>query len=68
MSKINTKLGLKPASKRRMMNLPADRSERLDLLAARCPECEHAWHIQHVIHGVLLRLCGWCSRVTEVQA
>jgi hypothetical protein len=67
-SRINEKLGLRTAGKRRMMNLPSDRRERLDLLRARCPDCGHAWHVQHEIHGVLLRMCAWCSRFTEVNA
>lgn len=39
MSHINQKLGLKPAGKRSMMKLPADRVLRAQVTAAVCPKC-----------------------------
>lgn len=39
MSKINDKLGLKPAGKRAMMNLPSNRSEAAVITATQCPKC-----------------------------
>jgi hypothetical protein len=40
MSRINEKLGLKPAGKRAFMKLPDDRELRNRLTAAKCPACE----------------------------
>jgi len=60
MSKINEKLGLKPAGKRSMMKLPEDRALRSALTAAKCPKCER--------RGALLSktssgdfFCSWCA-------
>lgn len=39
MSRINEKLGMKPAGKRNMMKLPEDRALRNRITSARCPEC-----------------------------
>lgn len=67
-SKINDKLGLRPAGKRRMMNIPKDRAVRDQLTSAKCLECGHSWHVQNVINGRLLRMCAWCSRTTDLSA
>ena len=40
MSRINEKLGLKPAGKRSMMKLPDDRALRVALTSAKCPKCD----------------------------
>ena len=40
MSRINEKLGLKPAGKRAMMNLPENRAKAAVITSAQCPACE----------------------------
>jgi hypothetical protein len=62
MSKINEKLGLKPAGVRPMMrNLPKRLEDRVALTAATCPACGARGVIENVIHGKRRRLCAWCS-------
>ena len=61
MSKINEKLGLRPAGKRAFMKLPKLRADAVALTALTCPNCPHRWIIQNVIHGRLQRMCGRCS-------
>jgi DNA-directed RNA polymerase subunit M/transcription elongation factor TFIIS len=40
MSRINDKLGLRPAATRSMMKLPSDRELRARLTSAKCPQCD----------------------------
>lgn len=63
MSRINQKLGLKPAGKRRQMKdvrkvSPVDAKL---LTSIQCPRCGHAWIVETVIHGKPTRMCAWCS-------
>lgn len=39
MTRINEKMGLRPAGQRRMMKLPQDRELRTRLTSAVCPSC-----------------------------
>ena len=59
MSRINEKLGLKPAGQRAMMKLPKDRDLRNRLTAAKCPQCgERGARIsRNELNGVW---CSWC--------
>lgn len=61
MSRINDKLGFKPAGKRAMIKLPDDPTERANLTAAQCPKCGNRGVRQAVIHKELRRFCSWCS-------
>jgi DNA-directed RNA polymerase subunit RPC12/RpoP len=57
---INSKLGIKRAGKRRMMNLPTDRDERSRLTAAQCPECnERGARNSQMRKGHYV--CSWCG-------
>lgn len=59
MSKINDKLGLKPAGKRSMMKLPDDRALRAKVTSARCPVCFSVGaYLSKVTPGSLV--CSWC--------
>lgn len=60
MSKINDKMGLRPAGKRSMMKLPDDRATRTRLTAAQCPECrQRGANLSRVQPGAFV--CSWCS-------
>lgn len=61
MSRINEKMGLKPAGKRAMMNLPDDPAERASLTAAQCPKCRQRGVRQNKNHGIQQRFCSWCG-------
>lgn len=65
MTSINQKMGFKPAGKRSMMKLPADKNERIALTAAQCPDCGQRGVIENKIHGRMMRACGWCGNVWE---
>lgn len=65
MSHINEKLGLRPASKRAMMKLPADRALRNRVTGARCPRCGRTGaRLSKVRLGAVV--CGWCSHTWEL--
>lgn len=60
MSRINEKLGLKPAGKRSMMKLPEDRALRSVVTAAVCPSCGHRGAMLSKVTADAL-FCSWCS-------
>jgi ribosomal protein L37AE/L43A len=60
MSRINEKLGIKPAGQRAMMQLPDDRALRRRLTAAICPQCgERGARLSRVVAGDFW--CSWCG-------
>jgi hypothetical protein len=60
-NKINARLGLKPAGKRRMMQLPKDRAAAAQVTAAVCPGCARRGATEsNVTPGALW--CTWCAR------
>jgi hypothetical protein len=67
MSKINDKLGLKPAGARAMMKLPTDRELRSRLTSAQCPACgQRGANLSRRVMGAFV--CTWCQHVwTPVQ-
>lgn len=67
MSKINDKLGLRPAGKRSMMKLPDDRALRAKVTSATCPACGRTGaRLSQVKPGWLV--CSWCSERWELPA
>jgi hypothetical protein len=58
MSRINEKLGLRPAGQRAMMRLPEDRAVRCALTATRCPTCGQTGARQSV-KDPRLAWCPW---------
>jgi ribosomal protein L37AE/L43A len=57
---INSKMGLKPAGKRSMMNLPADRALRNRVTSAVCPACQRTGaRLSKLKAGWLV--CSWCN-------
>ena len=56
MSKINDKLGLKPAGARARLN---------SLSGVKCPHCPHRHVISNAIHGRLTWACGACGHTWE---
>jgi len=65
MTSINEKLGLKRAGKRAMMKLPKTLSERAALTRAQCPACAQRGVMEFTAHGIVKRLCTWCSHTWE---
>lgn len=65
MSRINEKMGFKPAGKRAFMKLPDDKAARNDLTSAKCPKCDRRGVREAVIHGRRLRTCAFCSHSWE---
>ncbi len=61
MSRINEKLGLKPAGKLAMMHLPSNRHAAADLTSAKCPECGLTGAIEYLRFGERRRACTWCG-------
>ena len=60
MVSINQKLGLKPAGRRAMMKLPANKTEAAKLTAAVCPACRQRGAQLSALHvGELF--CTWCG-------
>jgi hypothetical protein len=60
-SRINQKLGIKPAGKRSMMKLPADRELRSKLTSAVCPTCgQRGAFLSRVTPGHFI--CSWCHQ------
>ena len=60
-SRINSRLGLKPAGKRAMMKLPPTRAEAAALTALKCPMCPFRWILDNVIHGRRMLMCARCN-------
>lgn len=61
MSRINEKLGLKPAGVRRQMKDAGKTPEAAVKTSRFCPACGHRWVLENVIHGQRRLLCAWCS-------
>jgi hypothetical protein len=70
MSSINQKLGLKPAGKRAMMKLPADRALRNRITSARCPACDRTGARLTVARNLPPNtlVCTWCTHTWELSA
>lgn len=68
MSRINEKLGLKPATAPHplMRNLPKRLTERAALTRLTCPACHRHDVIENVIHGRPRRMCTWCLEGWDV--
>jgi hypothetical protein len=64
MSRINEKMGLKPAGARAMMKLPKDRATAVKLTAAKCPECLRTGaRLSKLRAGWFV--CSWCAHAWE---
>jgi ribosomal protein L37AE/L43A len=61
MSKINDKLGLRPAGQRNMMKLPKTGAHRAALTSAKCPACGQRGVVEHKLHGARTWMCTWCA-------
>jgi hypothetical protein len=60
MSRINEKLGIRPAGQRAMMRLPDDRAVRSRLTSAVCPACrQRGARLSAVVAGDFW--CSWCG-------
>lgn len=57
MSRINDKLGIRPAGKRSIMKLPKDRAVSVRLTAAVCPSCDR----RGANESRLMPGAYWCS-------
>ena len=69
MSRINDKMGLKPAGKRSMMKLPVDKALRNRLTAAQCPACEaRGAYLSKVAGREGWFVCSWCSHAWDPDA
>lgn len=68
MSKINDKLGIRPAGQRPMMkHLPKNRADRAKVTAAVCPDCGRTGaHVSHLKPGYVV--CSWCGATWELPA
>lgn len=63
MSRINEKLGLKPAGTRNMMKLPDDRALRNAVTSAVCPHCSRRGaRLSKVTATERLLWCSWCHQ------
>lgn len=61
MTSINEQMGYKRPGKRRMMKGTGKDTAAAALTSSFCPNCPHRWIIKNKIHGVLRRMCAWCS-------
>jgi hypothetical protein len=62
MSRINEKLGLRPAGRRAMMKgLPTTPAERSRLTSARCPSCGRTGALPSTLKGAGWGYCGHCN-------
>lgn len=66
MSRINEKLGFKPAGKRAMMHLPKNRADAAALTSARC-RCGASGIREYPIKGIPTRLCPHCGHTWTVD-
>lgn len=67
MSRINEKMGLKPAGKRAFMKLPKNRATAARITSAACPACGQRGARQSV-KGADWLFCSWCSHSWELPA
>jgi hypothetical protein len=66
MSRINEKLGLKPAGKRNMMKLPDDPRLRTAVTSAVCPKCsQRGANLSKTTLGHLF--CTWCAHTWKLE-
>lgn len=63
MSRINEKMGLKPAGQRAMMKLPPTRAEAAALTAVQCPKCAKRGVRAVTLHGIPKYFCAYCSHL-----
>lgn len=69
MSRINEKMGLKPAGRRTMMKLPPDRALRTRLTSAQCPSCQQRGAILSRVAGTVgWFTCSWCNHHWDPEA
>lgn len=67
MTRINDKMGLKPAGKRAMMQLPKNRAEAVKITSAQCPHCgARGARLSKTKPGALY--CTWCNQTFEAPA
>ena len=67
MSRINEKMGFKPAGKRSMMKLPPTLKERIKITSACCPEC-HRYQARPVPRKPGWVFCFFCNHTWELPA
>lgn len=67
MSRINEKLGIKPAGQRSMMKLPPDRAARAALTAAKCPSCGRTGARESKTQPGAY-YCTWCNTIWQPEA
>ena len=67
MSRINEKLGLRPAGQRRMMQLPKNLTARNKITSAKCPECHRTGANASKTHPGAL-YCTWCNTIFQVES
>lgn len=63
MTTINSKMGLKPRSRKRAATHAAG-----IVSDAQCPTCGGRHVIEHEIHGEPTRLCGFCGHLWKENA
>jgi len=68
MSRINDKLGLKPAGKRNMMKLPKDRASAIRITSATCPACGRTGGAKASATKPGALYCTWCNTVFEMPS
>jgi hypothetical protein len=68
MSRINEKLGLRPAGQRAMMKgLPKKRADAVKITSAKCPICHHTGARPSKTQPGKL-YCTWCNHVWALEA
>ncbi len=69
MTSINQKLGLRPAGKRAMMNLPKARAEAAAVTSAKCPRCLRVGRAKvSATKGAGWLYCTWCNELWQTTA
>jgi len=66
MSRINEKLGFKPAGKRSMMQLPQNLKDRVQITSAQCPECQR-YQARPVPRKPGWVFCFFCNHRWELE-
>lgn len=66
MSRINEKMGLRPAGKRAFMKLPPNRADAAALTSAKCPECGRRGARPSKTKGRGWAFCSHCSHVWQL--
>jgi ribosomal protein L37AE/L43A len=68
MSRINEKMGFKPAGQRSMMKLPKNLAERNRITSAQCPECQRRGARPSKTKGAGWAYCPHCNAIWELPA